>query len=396
MFDRTELRTVGMLTADLTHPRTKTVISVEFYVTEREEPILGIDACRRLDMLRIVEENICEVVETSPSSRHTSARQPTAGRITESEVFDRFGDLFDGKLGLLEGEVHLEIDPNVAPVKMPLSDTLSRAYPPATVDGTLFPEELASLSTVEADQMADLKMVASADTIKKITIAAKEDDEYGCLMRQIETGWPDTVETLPTCLRPYHTFADELSVSCGLIFKGHRFVVPLPVRPYFLERLHSAPIGVNGCLRRARETVYWPGITTAIKRIAEECAICARYQQSNQKEPLKSHPAPSRPFEKVGVDIFTFENQDYLMTVDYLSGFFEVDRLPSKAVSKLISYTASASISADMDSPWRSCQITRRSRRPSSDVSQNALISSTPPAVPTTANLTAVLNEQFR
>ena len=176
--------------------------------------------------------------------------------------------------------------------EMVLSDTLSRAYPPATVDGTLFPEELASLSTVEADQMADLKMVASADTIKKITIAAKEDDEYGCLMRQIETGWPDTVETLPTCLRPYHTFADELSVSCGLIFKGHQFVVPLPVRPYFLDRLHSAHIGVNGCLRRARETVYWPGITTAIKRIAEECAICARYQQSNQKEPLKSHPSP--------------------------------------------------------------------------------------------------------
>ena len=362
MFDRTELRTVGMLTADLTHPRTKTVISVEFYVTEREEPILGIDACRRLDMLRIVEENICEVVETSPSSRHTSARQPTADRITESDVFDRFGDLFDGKLGLLEGEVHLEIDPNVAPVKMPLRripvamrDRVEAELRKMVDDDVIAPVSrptpwVSALLVVakqdggiricidpkplnKALQMADLKMVASADTIKKITIAAKEDDEYGCLMRQIETGWPDTVETLPTCLRPYHTFADELSVSCGLIFKGHRFVVPLPVRPYFLKRLHSAHIGVNGCLRRARETVYWPGITTAIKRIAEECAICARYQQSNQKEPLKSHPAPSRPFEKVGVDIFTFENQDYLMTVDYLSGFFEVDRLPSKAVS---------------------------------------------------------------
>ena len=120
MFDRTELRTVGMLTADLTHPCTEAVMSVEFYVTEREEPILGIDACRRLDMLRIVEENICEVVETPPSSQRTLALQPTTGRITESNLIDWFGDLFDGKLGLLEGEVHLEIDPNVAPVRMPL------------------------------------------------------------------------------------------------------------------------------------------------------------------------------------------------------------------------------------------------------------------------------------
>ena len=40
-------------------------MSVEFYVTESGEPILGIDACRLLDigLLRIVEENICEVIK---------------------------------------------------------------------------------------------------------------------------------------------------------------------------------------------------------------------------------------------------------------------------------------------------------------------------------------------
>jgi len=59
MFDRTELPTLGVLTAMLKHPRTGKVIDVEIYVTERDDPILGIDVCRRLDMLRIVEENIC-------------------------------------------------------------------------------------------------------------------------------------------------------------------------------------------------------------------------------------------------------------------------------------------------------------------------------------------------
>jgi len=34
-------------------------------VTERDDPILGIDACRRLDMLRIVEENICELTSAT-------------------------------------------------------------------------------------------------------------------------------------------------------------------------------------------------------------------------------------------------------------------------------------------------------------------------------------------
>jgi len=137
-------------------------------------------------------------------------------------------------------------------------------------------------------------------------------------------------------LRLYHTFADELSVSCDLAFKGHRLVVPLPARADILDRLHSAHTGVNGCLRRARETVFWPGITADVKRLAETCQICARYQQATQKEPLMSHPPPSRPWEKVGVDIFTFAERDYLVTVDYLTGYFELDRLPSKAVSDVV------------------------------------------------------------
>ena len=49
-----------------------------------------------------------------------------------------------------------------------------------------------------------------------------------------------------------------------------------------------------------------------------------------------SHPPPSRPWEKVGVDIFTFAEKDYLVTVDYSTGYFELDRLPSKAVSDVV------------------------------------------------------------
>ena len=51
-----------------------------------------------------------------------------------------------------------------------------------------------------------------------------------------------------------------------------------------------------------------------------------------------SHPAPSRPWEKVGVDIFTFADTDYLITVDYLSGWFELslDRLSAKTVTNIV------------------------------------------------------------
>jgi hypothetical protein len=82
--------------------------------------------------------------------------------------------------------------------------------------------------------------------------------------------------------------------------------------------------------------VFYPGLTVDIKRLVGQCDVCQTYEKSAQKEPLLSHTPPSRPWEKVGVDIFTFSEHDYLITVDYLSGYFEVDRLPTKRVHDII------------------------------------------------------------
>jgi len=128
--------------------------------------------------------------------------------------------------------------------------------------------------------MDDLKMVASANTIAMINAAAEDNDEHSSLIDQIRRSWQETAAEVAACSRLFHTFADELSVSCGLVFKGHRLVVPRQAREAVLERLHAAHSGVNSCQRRARETVYWPGITADIKRAAEAYAVFARYQQS--------------------------------------------------------------------------------------------------------------------
>ena len=59
---------------------------------------------------------------------------------------------------------------------------------------------------------------------------------------------------------PYFMVRDELSTQDGILFKGLRCVIPVSLRPKIRERLHGAHTGVEGCLRRARETVYWPGM----------------------------------------------------------------------------------------------------------------------------------------
>jgi len=189
----------------------------------------------------------------------------------------------------------------------------------------------------DTEQREALQTVASAATIELIKQAAACDDQYQLLRRQIAVGWPDTPTAVPPDIREFTTFVDELSEVDGLVYKGQRVVVPRGAREEILNRLHSSHIGVNGCLRRAKECVFYLGLTADIKKTVSACAICEAHQLSAQKEPLLSHVAPARPWEKVGVDIFTFRNIDYLITVDYLSGFFEIDRLPSKRICDIVS-----------------------------------------------------------
>lgn len=41
-----------------------------------------------------------------------------------------------------------------------------------------------------------------------------------------------------------------------------------------------------------------------------------------------SQEVPSRPWEKITTDIGTLDGKDYLVTIDYYSNFWEVDRFP--------------------------------------------------------------------
>ena len=48
------------------------------------------------------------------------------------------------------------------------------------------------------------------------------------------------------------------------------------------------------------------------------------------------HEIPSRPWEKIAVDLFQLIRRDYMVTVDYYSSFFEVDSLTTKTAVEVI------------------------------------------------------------
>ena len=156
------------------------------------------------------------------------------------------------------------------------------------------------------------------------------------LKQTIIQGWPKERKNLPIQITPYFSMRDELTVQDGLIFRGQRIVIPLRLRREMKKKIHSSHLGTESCLRRARECLYWPGMSAEIKEMVASCETCRTYETTPQKESLMPHETPSRPWEQVGVDLFTLDNKDYLITVDYYSNFWEVDRLTSTKTAMVI------------------------------------------------------------
>ena len=68
----------------------------------------------------------------------------------------------------------------------------------------------------------------------------------------------------------------------------------------------------------------------------QRCEVCCSMQTKQQKEPLQPHPVPERPWEVVGADLFELNGQTFLVTVDYLSGYWEIDQLQTTVASSVV------------------------------------------------------------
>lgn len=69
---------------------------------------------------------------------------------------------------------------------------------------------------------------------------------------------------LPECVLPYYDVRGKATVKGELIFKCQP-TVPKVMRKELLQKTHTTHTGRVGCIRRARETFFWPRMTTELK-----------------------------------------------------------------------------------------------------------------------------------
>ena len=164
------------------------------------------------------------------------------------------------------------------------------------------------------------------DRIDRLQQSTVKDDTLALLKHTVQHGWPQTITELPPELHAYWTFREEISIEDGILLKGEQIIIPAVDQPDILQQLHHGHLGLQKCLHHARVSVYWPNLMEQLKELVTNCRVCLKYYQANHKDsksigPPLGQEIPTRPWAKLATDIFTFNNENYLLTVDYMSRF---------------------------------------------------------------------------
>ena len=157
---------------------------------------------------------------------------------------------------------------------------------------------------VDLTQMDLSPNLVKPGTMNQIREETGKDPSLMTLNKVVLGGWPSQKSEVPEQIRAYWDFRDEISVYNGVLFKSHKVIVPKVLRPELLQNVHKAHQGADSSIRRARESVYWPGMQAAIRQTCSSCAVCSQYLSELPQEPMQSHPIPSRPWERVSADLF--------------------------------------------------------------------------------------------
>ena len=177
---------------------------------------------------------------------------------------------------------------------------------------------------------------ATERKLDELRLHQQNDEVYRKLFELCTEGWPDKT-TLNTSLKPYWSEGATITAQRGLVLKDQRIIIPSSLRLDILDKIHAGHQGIRKCRERARDSVWWPGLSKHIEDTVTICTTCSK-QKRNHAEPMMPTTLPERPWQKIGVDLFHHSGKEYIIAVDYYSRFFEIAPLKNNTSESAINH----------------------------------------------------------
>lgn len=229
-------------------------------------------------------------------------------------------------LKLLKYDINIKYLPGN---KMYIADYLSRNYIKnnAEIDPT----------TQELVHCFETDLAITDSKLKMLQKETVNDADLMQVINWYKSSWPKNNKLIHNKeLKIYYSLKEYIHVKDNIVYLQDKIVIPKHIRKEMLMIIHTGHTGIVKCKKRARNVMYWPGMSQDIEKFVLSCNSCEKYRQSNSKEPLMSHDVPSLPFYKIGMDICTYSRKDYLVIVDYYSKWIEVKYLNDKTADSVI------------------------------------------------------------
>ena len=176
-----------------------------------------------------------------------------------------------------------------------IADTLSRA--PVGVSSKQ-DQELADEVAAYVTQVVS-SLPATKDRLHEIRDSQSRDEICQKVLQYVKNGWPRHVDAAEE--KKFVLVQGELNVQNGLLLCGNRIVIPKELRKTMLKRIHTGHQGITKCRERARQSIWWPRISSDIEEMVTKCVICSSFRSSSS-EPLIPTKFPQYPWQKLGSD----------------------------------------------------------------------------------------------
>ena len=102
-----------------------------------------------------------------------------------------------------------------------------------------------------------------------------------------------------------------------------------------MEQIHDGHQGIEKCMLKARESVFWPGISDDIQEAVERCGICQLTSRAAKPVGNLSEVSP-HAWHTLGTDLFYWNKMDYLVVGDYFSKYLLMRKIPNTSTHSVI------------------------------------------------------------